>query len=247
MNTDSHIRSATSKATQKWLDELTVELRLRNVTGAAIGDTLASVQEFVADSGQAPLAEFGSAQEYANTLDLPTAPAGETRKAIVRAAFGIVGFIVFNSTIGPWATGGRLDLNLPQLLLMMVPFALVAALPLYLLQGIKNLWPLFLAISVGMASALLAAFLAPKPGEEAWLSLNPTPLLVASIVLLLVVSVIGTISALIGPDERLRDPLEDPATSRRKTALSRTGDVVVQWMFPLAALALWGLTTALRA
>lgn len=246
MKTDN-TRSAVSRTTQKWLNELTVELRLRNITGTAIGDTLASVQEFIADSGRAPLAEFGSAQDYADTLDLPTAPAGETRKAIIRAGFGIVGFMVFNSAIGPWVDGGRLNLNVPQLLLMLVPLALVAALPLYLIQAIKRMWPLFLAISIGMVSALLAAFFAPKPGEEAWLSLNPAPVLMASIVLLIGVSIAGTVSALTSSNERLRDPLEDAAASRRKTATSRAGDVLVQWMFPLAALAFWGLTTALRA
>lgn len=247
MNTDNKTPSTISKATQNWLDELTVELRFRNVTGEAIGDTLASVQEFVADSGQTPQAEFGSPQQYAQTLDLPTSPAGETRKTIIRSGFGIVGFMVFNLTITPWAAEKTLDLHASQLLLLLVPLALVMALPLYLRHGVKRMWPLYLAISVGMASALVAAALAPKSSAEAWLSLNPAPILLASVVLLLGVSIIGTVSVLSSPDERLRDPMEDPATSRRRNLLSRVGDVVVQWMFPLAALGLWGLTTALRA
>lgn len=247
MKTAKDTTTAVSKATQNWLDELTVELRFRDVTGAAIGDTLASVREFVADSGQTPQAEFGSPQQYAQTLDLPTAPAGETRKTIIRSAFGLVGFMVFNLTITPWAGEKTLDLHASQLLLLLVPLALVMALPLYLRHGVKHMWPLYLAITVGMASALVAAALAPKSSAEAWLSLNPAPILLASSVLLLAVSIIGTISVLRSPDERLRDPMEDAATSRRRNLLSRVGDVVVQWMFPLAALGLWGLTTALRA
>lgn len=247
MKADNHISSTRGSVDEEWLDELIRELRIRNVTGAAIGDATASVREFLHDSGRTPQAEFGSPRDYADTLELPTMPAGATRNAVVRAGIGIAGFLGFNLTIEPWLGHEQLAMNLPELLWMLVPVALVAALPLYLNAGIRRLWILVVAYTVAIASMILSAVAAPEDGEQAWLSVNPGPLLLASIIVMIAVSVAGTISAATGPDDRLRNPREDPATARRRTIGSRIGDIAVQWIFPLGALGYWGLSTALRA
>ena len=50
--TTSHIPAA-------WRDELVLALRLRDASGARIGEVLAEVDEFCADSGQDALTAFG--------------------------------------------------------------------------------------------------------------------------------------------------------------------------------------------
>lgn len=247
MKADDHIASTRGSVDEEWLDALVLELRIRNVTGAAIGDATASVREFLADSGRTPQEEFGSPRDYADTLELPTVPAGGIRNAVLRAGIGITGFLGFNIAIGPWLRHEQLAMNLPEILWMLVPVALVAALPLYLNAGIRKTWILVVAYTVAIASMILSTVAAPEEGEPAWLSVNPGPLLVASIIIMIAVSVVGTISAAAGPDDRLRDPRANPAAARRRTIGSRVGDIAVQWIFPLAALGYWGISTALRA
>lgn len=246
MNIDKHISSARGHAEQEWLDELVRELRIQGVTGAAIGETVASVKEFMADSRTPPLDEFGPARDYASTLDLPTIPAGKTRNAVWRSGIGIAGFLGFNIAIMPWLRHEQLAMNAIELLWMLVPLALVATLPFYLNAGIRQLWVLVAAYCVSMAAMILSSVAAPQPGEQAWIAVNPAPLLLTSVLAMLAVSVAGTISATRDPDDRLRDPLENPQLARRRSIGSRIGDIAVQWIFPLAALAYWGIATALR-
>ena len=56
------------KDTRQWIDDMVVELRLRDVTGAAIGDAVASVESHCADSGETPREAFGDPREYASSL-----------------------------------------------------------------------------------------------------------------------------------------------------------------------------------
>lgn len=247
MKADNHISSTRGSVDEEWLDELILELRIRNVTGAAIGDATASVRAFLYDSGRTPQEEFGSPRDYADTLELPTVPAGGIRSAVLRAGIGIAGFLGFNISIEPWLRQEQLAMNLPELLWMLVPVALVAALPLYLNAGIRKLWILVVAYTVAIASMILSAVAAPEDGERAWLTVTPGPLLLASIIIMIAVSVVGTISAAAGPDDRLPNPSETPAAARRRTVGSRIGDIAVQWIFPLAALAYWGISAALHA
>ncbi|MHA7270621.1 hypothetical protein [Arthrobacter sp. HLT1-20] len=246
MNIDKHISSARDHAEQEWLDELILELRIREVTGAAIGETVASVKEFMADSRTPPLEEFGTARDYANTLDLPTIPAGKTRNAVLRAGIGIAGFFGFNVAMLPWLHHEQLSMNALEVLWMLVPLILVATLPLYLNAGIRRMWVLAAAYCVGMLAMILSSVAAPQPGEQPWISVNPGPLLLTSVLAMLAVSVAGTISATRDPDDRLRDPLENLRAARRRSVYARIGDITVQWIFPLAALAYWGIATALR-
>ena len=55
---------------KKWFDELVLELRLRQVHGRAIGDTVASAHELLADTGQRAEEAFGPARVYAAALEL---------------------------------------------------------------------------------------------------------------------------------------------------------------------------------
>ena len=92
---------------KKWLDELTLELRLNNATGKEIGDALAAVEEFVADSGQSPAEAFGTAREYAArlTAESGSATKDDLRFRITWAAASLVTFLVFSNALSPWIRG----------------------------------------------------------------------------------------------------------------------------------------------
>lgn len=52
-----------------WIDDLVLELRLRDVKGDVIGDVVASVEQHVAESGETPLEAFGDPREFGRDLD----------------------------------------------------------------------------------------------------------------------------------------------------------------------------------
>lgn len=56
------------QATNQWRDAFAVQLRLRNVPGARIGEALAEVDTHCADAGQSPQEAFGDPQAYAESL-----------------------------------------------------------------------------------------------------------------------------------------------------------------------------------
>lgn len=55
-------------STQEWLDELVVQLRLRDVKGTAIGNAVASVESHLAESGETAQEAFGDPTDYARSF-----------------------------------------------------------------------------------------------------------------------------------------------------------------------------------
>ena len=60
---------------EKYTQQLTFALRLRDVPGEVIGDAIAQVESHVADTGEGPREEFGPAREYAATFGERKLPA----------------------------------------------------------------------------------------------------------------------------------------------------------------------------
>jgi hypothetical protein len=61
-----------------WRDEFVITLRLRGATGAAIGDALAHVESFCAESGESAEAAFGRTSEYARSLPTESGAVGRS-------------------------------------------------------------------------------------------------------------------------------------------------------------------------
>lgn len=229
---------------KKWLDELTLELRLNNVSGQSIGDTLAVVQEFLADSGQAPEDAFGTPREYAAAL------AAEGRQSqpeklqgsLALSTTSLVVFLIFSAALTPWLNGEPLLLGGAQLACMLVIAALALSLPLYLKHLLRNMWALVAVPVVGGTAGVLSAVLAPRDDADALLSLAPGELLLASAALLVALSVIGTLFALRTPADTIADPLA-PAPRPQ----FRWFDLLTQWLFPILAGIMLGLTALLGA
>ena len=105
--TTSNIRDAHDRdiENEKWLEGLTIELRLLDVSGAAIGDAVASAREFLADAGTSAEESFGSPKRYAAELDLPAVATAKTNEAALTTGIGVIGLVVFGQTSFPLAGG----------------------------------------------------------------------------------------------------------------------------------------------
>ena len=232
---------------KKWFDELTLELRLHRVTGAAIGDALASVAEFIVDSGQEPEDAFGTPRDYAARLaaEAPLAPRDRVRRQMILSTLGLVVFLIFSAAISPWSNSEPLLLGGTQLACFALLAALVLALPLYLNLLLRHMWALAALPLVGGAAGVLAALLQPREESSALLALWPLPVLLATAALMLVLAIVGTIGDLNETPDAISDPLK-PARARTAWA-PRLLAILPHWLFPVFGLLMLGLIALLDA
>ena len=232
---------------QKWIDTLILELRLRDVSGAGIGDTIASVKEFLADSGEEAQVAFGTPAEYAKSLDLSSiAEPVSLRGTILRSGIGVLAFLAFAQAIVPWLEGEKFGLGALQLILLAVPALAVLCLPLLLEKLLRNFWLLALLFGVCITSGIFAAITAPRDHGNAWLLIDPAVVLIVSSVLMVAVSIAGTSDAMNIKNDTIREPFETSATIRKNERTSRIIGVLVAWMFPIFALLFLGLDLLIR-
>lgn len=232
---------------QKWLDMLTIELRLRDVSGPGIGDTLATVREFLADSGESAQEAFGSPAEYAASLDLSTRTEPISVKGTVfRSVIGLLAFLVFSQAVAPWVAREPLDLGGAQLAWLAFPAVAAAFIPLYLDKLVRHLWVAFALIVVCGATGVLSALSAPKEHANAWLSINPGLVLVVTGAIMVSASTLSTISFAKDGDDSIREPFSDPTKERKQKATSSILGILVSWMLPIAALVFLGVGFLMR-
>ena len=144
-----------------WLGELTLELRLLDVSGRDAGDAVASAREFLADSG-APAAEvFGDAREYAVALGLAPAPGAEesTRRGVLVALVGLVGFAAVAWAAGPAWRGEDFELSAATAVLLGLIVVLVLATPRYFSTVLRAApWKVVLGMVGVLALQVLISF-----------------------------------------------------------------------------------------
>ncbi|WP_217132498.1 hypothetical protein [Leucobacter chinensis] len=230
---------------QDWIDLLIVELRMRRVPGPVIGDAVASVWEFIADSGQGAEEAFGSAREYAASLELPTRGAGcQALRMLFLPAMGLLAFLAFALASSAWFDRSPVLLSVPQAVLMAVPVLLVVlfSFPFYARAVFRKRWLLaVLALGIAATSAT-AKLVAPEAEAEAWLVLSPLAILVTSGAAIVILAITGTIATLRGGDEdEVVDPLEAqgvPANGRKKKSFP----LFVNWIFVFFAIGIFGIS-----
>lgn len=231
---------------KKWFDQLVMELRLRQVHGSAIGDTVASAKELLSDTGQQAEEAFGPARDYAAALELPAAPKHDwVRKALWPSLLGLLAFLLFNQAVVSSTRSELLLVSPAQLALLATPVVLVAFLPLYLDTIVRRIWVCIAITAVCALAGVMSGVATPTDQAEAWLALDPLPWLIGSALVMVALSVRNTIRSSSTTDD---DDITDPSSG----AVSSTGTgarVIVQvtnWMFPILALAMLGLALALR-
>lgn len=239
---------STTMNDETWIELFIIELRLRRVPGAAIGDAVASVRELVADSGQSAEAAFGSAREYAGSLDIPELPAREqAMKTVLLPVLGLFGFIVFVLASSAWIAGEPILLSVPQVMVLSGPLVLTLlfALPFYPRAVLRRRWlPAVLVLLAGACGAV-AALLAPASPAEAWTHLAALPVMIVAMAVLVVLGIIGTVITLRSADsDEITDPRESSAPQRR----GRRGFLVfVDWLFPMLGVLMLGVIWGMQS
>lgn len=236
----------TTTAHKKWLDELALELRLQDASGRQIGDALATVQEYVADSGQSPDEAFGTPRSYAAEL---TAAAGgpdrsDLRPQVMSSTASLMVFLAFSAALTPGLAGGQLLVGGVQLVSFAILAALVMALPLYMSFLLRHRWALIAVPVVGGGFGVLSAVLSPDSAAEALLVLPPLPVLVTTAALMVALSIVGTVTAVRGQPDPVTAPLEG---TPKNTLKSRWLEILTQWLFPIVSLVMLGLTALIGA
>ena len=232
---------------RKWLEALTLELRIHNIPGDKIGDMLATVKEYLADSGESAQFAFGSPAEYATHIAASTTTRNVSLKGtITRSALGLIAFLAFTQATDPWAAGEPLLLGGAQVAWLALPALAALSIPFMLDRLLRSFWVFAALIGIAMSGGVLAAVNTPRTSADAWLSIAPLPVLLITATIMLFTSLLGTIANGKDEDDSIIDPLSSPETAQKKRRISRFSDRLVLWMFPLAALCFLGLATLLR-
>lgn len=231
---------------KKWFDQLVLELRVRQVRGSAIGDTIASAKELLGDTGQPAEEAFGPARDYAAALELPSESKHDwVRKALWPSLLGLLAFLLFNQAVVPWAGSEPLLVSPAQLALLTTPLVLLALLPLYLDAVMRRIWVAIGITAVCVVAGLLSAFATPKSRAEAWLAIDPLPWLIGSALVMVALSIMNTIRSSHSEDDNdITDPLTGTTGSAGRSA--RAIVLVTNWLFPILAIAMLGLALSFR-
>lgn len=231
---------------KKWFDHLVMELRVRQVRGSAIGDTIASAKELLGDTGQQAEEAFGPARDYAAALELPSEPKHDwVRKALWPSLLGLLAFLLFNQAVVSWTRAELLLVSPAQLALLATPVVLLVFLPLYLDAVIRRIWACIGITAICVMAGLLSAFATPTSRAEAWLAIDPLPWLIGSALVMVALSITNTIRSSHSEDD---NDITDPLSGTTDTT-GRGAEAIVQvtnWLFPILAIAMLGLALALR-
>ena len=238
-------RQLIEKSDKKWFDELVLELRLRQVHGSAIGDTLASARELLGDTGQSAEETFGPVRDYAAQLELPAEPQHTwIRTALWPSLVSLLAFLLFTQAVTAWAQSEPLLVSPAQLALIATPVVLVAFLPLYLAAAIRRVWLLILLVLICALSGFFSGIVAPTNEADAWLAIDPLPWLIGSAVVMVALAIVNTVhSTRVGSADEITDPLSEAPTGTGWG--SKLFAQVTNWLFPLFALGMLGLALLL--
>ncbi len=202
-----------------WAQELTIELRIRGVDGATIGETLATAEAHCQDSGESAIDAFGPAREYAGTL--PPPPRGTVRsdrRLAVPSAIGLAGMLLSFRTVDAWRAAAQIPLTLGTVLtwiaVLGATLVLVGHLGL-LLRGRWRAW----AIMTGLFAAIGLLSVTPTPTL-----LHLAPGAAAALVAVLLGTSVALTYRLSPEPDMIRHPLGNGARSR--------SDVVVEGLTP---------------
>ena len=230
-----------------WRDQLVLALRVRDVPGARIGDVLAEVAEFCADSGQDAQTAFGDPHEYAASLAAGSDDAAPALRDDLRAAgqvvVGFVGLVVVLATVG-----SERDLVVTAGWLLGVPLVLVAAVLTVRAVGRSveaGGWRAAAAPFVVLTLSLVVTVVLGLVLRTPLATVPDAVALVVGVVLLVGDAVVGTLRAHRRPTADLvTAPGADPQETRRRNVRA---DVLVAWMLPAFALVGVVVLTALDA
>ena len=229
---DGHSGTQPDKATRRWFDEFTLELRLRDVPGEAIGDAVAATREFLADSGGTPTEVFGDPRTYAASLDLPRDQTSSSAWAalLVPTCLGLLGFSAVAAAVS--SSDASVQVTLSGFLLAMTALAATACSPLLMNFILRR--PMWQVVLAGGTYGALQVLLAVLAGGVVLFTLPAVPLALVGGAVLLATTLWGQFRKGVTDDPIVEPMKAAPHTSFGLTLL----EVLGNWMLFLAAAAL---------
>lgn len=236
--------STVSAQDRQWIDDMVVELRLRDVSGPAIGDAVASVESHLSESHESARDAFGDPRSYARSLvftdeQRATMTLRDWASALLPSLVGLLGLGLSTSAVRAYRLDTDTAITLGPILSLLF-IALFVALSVRFLGALLRR-PLagFVWFCAGFAGAASLAIVVRTPAFAA-----PRALVAALSVLLLVGGAIAETML----HSRLVDPITDPRdgsdrysaprASRAGRALGRSAGWII-----VAAAILLGIVT----
>lgn len=228
-----------TKADKKWLDNFALELRLQNVSGPDVGDALAHVESYCADSGETPSEAFGDPVEYAQQLELrPDDPETDLHRRLryaLPSLAGLIGLFVFLPTIPALYRGGPVTINIWQagfiLLLAVILIAAVANLGTL----VRNRWVLIAFAVAGPLCGVGFAVSGTTAAGSPALVLPSLPVVITAAVVIVAAALWGQLR---NPDQD-GDPIVRPTGTGTAAAKNRRHSRILQilphWLLLIAA------------
>lgn len=204
---------------RRWIDEMVVALRLREVDGRAIGDAVASVEAHLDESGERAQDAFGDPRDYARSLTF-----GEEQhehmdlrdwgRAMGPSLLSLVGLNLATPTARAWRLGTSVPISWGALLALALLVVMVVLAARSLRALVQR--PLSGALVIGGLVAALTALMLLADGTA--LTLPRTAAALLSVVLL----VTGALWAQRAWG-RLGEPVIDPRDGRDIYGADRAG------------------------
>lgn len=221
---------------QQWLDELALELRLRNVGGRQIGDAVATAREFLSDAHVPAEDAFGSPRTYAEELRLlPTGDDDDSlRRTVLHAAVDVLGFLALAFAGGAAWRGERFDLDAGTAVLVATVLVLVLLTPRLLPTILRAApWKIF-AGAFGLLAFQVAVLF---PLDDVDLVTLPAWPVAAFGLLVLTGSVVRAWTARDELEDPIVEPLDEEPVAGRGL---RAGQLFVMLPHLVSFVAAWG-------
>lgn len=180
MTTPTKLAGLAPHADPQWVEDFVLEQRLLGISGARIGDALATLNEHLADTGDSVESAFGPAKDYARELAAagPKAP-DSLRSTLISAVCGLIGIILAPRALVAALEHTGVEVTTGDLAGLLLVGALVAALGAFATPILRSIvehrrvaalgWGLGMA---GLIAILVTVFLlwrTPLVTVPAWL------------------------------------------------------------------------------
>ncbi|MFC5929888.1 hypothetical protein D6T64_12420 [Cryobacterium melibiosiphilum] len=239
--------TTTIRENEKWLEILTIELRLLDVNGTRIGDAVATAREFLDDSGERAEDSLGSPQHYAAELNLPATPeaAQGVRRALVRSGFGVLGMFALVESVVPLMNDEPVTLGPVVLAIYLVALILIALLPslVPVMARMRRRGVIIGIVTAALLGGTIPALLALWAGDRVLLSLPALPVAIVGAVLLVAPALWGQLRHSV-TDDPIIAPGSTP--SPRAAFRARLFLVVTNWLLVLGAVGLCAMRLLLE-
>lgn len=198
---------------ERWERDFVLALRVRDVSGVAIGAALEEVKGHCVETGESPADAFGPPLAYAKSLSFPESAQVRGMPSLRTTAYGLfalAGLWVFPDAAGALLRGARMEVTKGQVVSAVTLLVVVVLLAWVVSPLAQKPFVAALAVTAALFLVIGPGILWRTPAFEAG-ALVPTVL--AGLALL-----VGAVGLVRRHTDDAADPLVDPVTGRAEQA-----------------------------